>query len=50
VRAWLLDPERLTLLRALFYADLWLAGLLVPGSQVDYDPITGGPAVRGNPW
>jgi hypothetical protein len=50
VEAWLLDPERVELLRALFYADLWLAGLLVPGDQVDYDPVTGGPAARSNPW
>jgi hypothetical protein len=49
VEEWLRDPERIAAIQALFYADLWLAGLLVPGSEVDYDPITGGPAVRSNP-
>jgi hypothetical protein len=50
VEEWIYAPERIEVLRALFYADLWLAGLLVPGTEVDYDPVSGGPAVRTNPW
>lgn len=48
VEEWIFGP-RADKIRALFYADLWLAGLLVPGSEVGYDPITGGPAVKQNP-
>jgi hypothetical protein len=40
VRAWLFRPERLEAIRALFYGDLWLAGLMIPPELVRYDPET----------
>jgi hypothetical protein len=40
VRAWLLDPDRLERIHALFYGDLWLGGFLIPPEEVRYDPET----------
>jgi len=37
VQSWLTDPVRLEPLRALFYGDLWLGGLLIPPEEIRYD-------------